>query len=346
MAFSRPCLTALLVFLASAIRVYGFVTADELAAQYSLTVSASIPFPTATLATFDTNTFIKNSWSLNKDRIQGGGQDVAFVQDPFPNSFASSSIQASPGPVLQVTYKNGSFGDTDGGAQFLSLFNGSIAPQSMMVSYEVAFDKGFQFVKGGKLPGLRGGPVVDGCEGGSQPNGTDCWSTRLMWRKDGAGEVYAYIPNTNNLCSRANIICNSDFGTSISRGNYYFVPGAWNRVTLLVRLNNPGKFANGNVMLYYNDIPAITQGGLQMRTDTRVVASGLFFSTFFGGSDSSWASTVDQSTYFRNFRIWASASPSNSTASAATPSIASGIRLYVVLGLIMSLLVTWWLELF
>jgi len=57
----------------------------------------------------------------------------------------------------------------------------------MMLTYDIAFDENFDFVKGGKLPGLRGG-ANNGCEGGSQPNGTDCWSTRLMWRKNGAGE--------------------------------------------------------------------------------------------------------------------------------------------------------------
>ena len=93
---------------------------------------------------------------------------------------------------MQVTYGSGSFGGNNAGVQFLSLFNGSISPQSMLLSYEVAFDQAFQFIKGGKLPGLRGGPDTQGCEGGSQPNGTDCWSTRLMWRTAGAGEGMSF----------------------------------------------------------------------------------------------------------------------------------------------------------
>lgn len=58
----------------------------------------------------------------------------------------------------------------------------------MLLSYELAFDTNFQFVKGGKLPGVRGGPSTTGCDGGKEPNGTDCFSARLMWRKDAAGE--------------------------------------------------------------------------------------------------------------------------------------------------------------
>lgn len=65
--------------------------------------------------------------------------------------------------------------------------------ESMMVSYEVAFDEGFDWVKGGKLPGLRGGSA-NGCSGGSQADGSDCFSTRIMWRTDGEGEgAFSYL---------------------------------------------------------------------------------------------------------------------------------------------------------
>ena len=41
----------------------------------------------------------------------------------------------------------------------------------MMVSYEVAFDAVFDWVKGGKLPGLRGGPTLRGVVGVGRPVG-------------------------------------------------------------------------------------------------------------------------------------------------------------------------------
>lgn len=58
----------------------------------------------------------------------------------------------------------------------------------MLVTYEVAFDAGYDWVKGGKLPGLRGGLNSTGCSGGNAANGQDCFSTRVMWRQNGAGE--------------------------------------------------------------------------------------------------------------------------------------------------------------
>lgn len=45
-----------------------------------------------------------------------------------------------------------------------------------------------RFNRGGKLPGLRGGPDARGCSGGSASDGERCFSTRLMWRTGGAGE--------------------------------------------------------------------------------------------------------------------------------------------------------------
>jgi hypothetical protein len=58
----------------------------------------------------------------------------------------------------------------------------------MLLSYEIAFEAGFDWVKGGKLPGLRGGLNSTGCSGGNQANGQDCFSFRVMWRENGSGE--------------------------------------------------------------------------------------------------------------------------------------------------------------
>lgn len=164
--------------------------ATTLASVYSLTTSTSIPFPTATLASSDAQSFIKKGWSLSKGKIQQGGGNIAFVNDPFPNKPAPVSTSNITGPVLQVKYPAGQVGSEASGMQLYSLWNttdGS-AFQSMLLTYEVAFDSNFDFVKGGKLPGLRGGPDPDGCSGGSAANGSNCFSSRLMWRKDAAGE--------------------------------------------------------------------------------------------------------------------------------------------------------------
>jgi hypothetical protein len=131
------------------------------------------------------------------------------VTDPFPNSPTPGLAPINnSGPVLEVTYPAGSL-HLDGGMQLYSLWNTTDGSSfnSMLLSYELAFDEGFDWVKGGKLPGLRGGPNPDGCSGGNEPNGTDCFSTRLMWRTNGAGEGRQIFQFTNFSDSLCRIYC-------------------------------------------------------------------------------------------------------------------------------------------
>jgi hypothetical protein len=112
-----------------------------------------------------------------------------------------------------------------------------------------------RFNRGGKLPGLRGGPDARGCSGGSASDGERCFSTRLMWRTGGAGEgmshhsfawvklmtVYAYIPTGKDLCGQSNVMCNSDaYGTSLARGSFSYQTGQWQTIWLVVILNEVG----------------------------------------------------------------------------------------------------------
>ncbi|KAF8070127.1 polysaccharide lyase family 14 protein [Lyophyllum atratum] len=291
---------------------------EQIASAYGLKTSTSLPFPSATATSTDTDALLVADWSLSKGRIQDNPGHLTFVADPFPNKpVPISTGQSSTGPVLQATYPADSYGSSDGGSgsQFYSLWNTTDGStfQTMLLSYEVAFDEDFEWVKGGKLPGLKGGLDSTGCSGGNKSNGTDCFSTRLMWRKNGAGEVYAYIPSPNKLCSQDGIECNADFGISIQRGSFGFVSGQWNRITLLVRLNNPPNIANGNVQLYYNDLQAINQQNLQIRSASSVAANGFYFSTFFGGSDDSWATPKSVHTYYRNIVMYGGSAPSNLT---------------------------------
>ncbi|KDR75891.1 hypothetical protein GALMADRAFT_69077 [Galerina marginata CBS 339.88] len=304
------------------------IAPEAVAQQYNLATSTTLAWPAATQATNDTQKHLVATWGLNKNHIQDGPDNLAFVEDPFPNAQPAgvANTAALPSsPVLRVTYNEGSFSHDTGGAQFYSLWNSTDGSSfnSMMVSYELAFDAGFDWVKGGKLPGLRGGLNSTGCSGGNQATGTDCFSARLMWRKSGSGEIYAYIPTPNNLCSEKSVTCNSDFGVSLQRGAFGFVSGQWMRMTLLVQLNNPPDVANGYMALYFNDLLAVSQTNLQIRSADSVAANGFYFSTFFGGSDTSWATPVTTHTYFRNVRLWGSNAASNMTGTHVNESISS-----------------------
>jgi hypothetical protein len=72
-------------------------------------------------------------------------------------------------------------------------------------------------------------------------------------------------------------------------------------VTEQVTLNASGA-SDGSVTLSYDGKQVISQTGLDI-TNTNSLAGGLFFSTFFGGHDSSWAPSADQSIGFKDFSV-------------------------------------------
>src|SRR5262249_11097624 len=80
------------------------------------------------------------------------------------------------GSVLRVHYPAGSIDPggaaVTGGAQFRAKLPG-LPRESVCLSYWLRFDPAFQFVRGGKLPGLCGG---DCPSGGDQTNGVTGWS--------------------------------------------------------------------------------------------------------------------------------------------------------------------------
>ncbi|ORX91165.1 hypothetical protein K493DRAFT_186175, partial [Basidiobolus meristosporus CBS 931.73] len=174
-----------------------------------------------------------------------------------------------------------------GGVEFFSQpFVGQNFDRALL-SYEVGFPASFQWQKGGKLPGLFGGDAKQGCTGGEVSNGDSCFSARLMWRERGSGEVYAYIPNSKDLCSNPRATCRDKYGVSLGQG-LPFSLGVWNKVQLYIQLNTPGK-SNGVLKLYLNDKEWMEMSGMVFRKTGAFAINNVLFSTFFGGGDPSYA---------------------------------------------------------
>lgn len=176
-------------------------------------------------------------------------------------------------------------GTNAGGAQVYLLK--SPPADHLYLRYRVRFPTGFDFVKGGKLPGLYGGSQTSG---GKIPDGTDGFSTRYMWRRQGAGEVYAYLPTSK------------EHGTSLDRGSWTWPTGQWTCMEQEVRLNDP-KQSNGTVRVWMDDKQVMQKDHLKYRTTSNLKIDGLFFSTFFGGGDSSWATPRSQYADFADFSL-------------------------------------------
>lgn len=133
----------------------------------------------------------------------------------------SSALQASY-PANTVKYSS----STGHGYSFYTLGAHNdvdvTTATEVLFSYSVYFSDGFDFVKGGKLPGLYGGESLESaksCSGGRQDERDTCFSARMMWRADGAGELYNYFPENggrpDGYCSIApKSVCDANYGDS------------------------------------------------------------------------------------------------------------------------------------
>jgi len=213
--------------------------------------------------------------------------------------FCIADPHGGSGHVLRVHYAAGSYSQTHDrprGSGFYATPTSSHT--SMMLSYDVFFDTNFDFVKGGKLPGLWGGSQT--CTGGRHSD--DCFTLRFMWRTGGQGEVYAYIPREqeSTFCNRADVECNFDYGNSLGRGKWTFKKGQWHNIAQYVHLNTVGQH-DGYIRVFLDGHQVYEIQKIAMRIKGNIQIDGIAFTTFFGGSDSSWATPHDTNTYFKNF---------------------------------------------
>ncbi|KAG2184010.1 hypothetical protein INT44_009021 [Umbelopsis vinacea] len=269
-------------------------TVDSL--NFNQTWQATFPAPESSSTSASND--IAEKWSVASSNFFGASEDLSFVKDPFN--------QSETGSVLQVLYNEGSFSPKastqTGGAEFFMQPFGDQAFDKALLTYDIAFDNNFPWVMGGKLPGLYGGPPGSGCSGGSQSDGTNCFSMRMMWRTGGAGEAYAYIPHSSDLCSTPLTMCNDEFGVSISRGLIQFKPAIWSKLQMYVETGTAGQ-NNGILKIWQDGSLVISRTDLQYRSNNMIQLSSIMFSTFFGGSSSAWATPTTTHTYFKNIQL-------------------------------------------
>jgi Polysaccharide lyase 14 len=146
------------------------------------------------------------------DRIAYGSSNIAVVTG-IPAK--ASATQAFPTPVItpsiftksvltspelprrwtnnscayRLFFPSGSINPGNkpqGGSDFYATPLPVHSATNVTLQYSVFFPADFEWVHGGKLPGLYGGH--EGCSGGN--GAKSCFSTRMMWRQGGAGELY------------------------------------------------------------------------------------------------------------------------------------------------------------
>jgi hypothetical protein len=159
------------------------------------------------------------------------------------------------------------------------------------LDYEVNFESGWAWVKGGKLPGLVGGTHTSGCADIVK----DGWSARFMWHESGGGHFYYYHQNRN-----------SDCGDVINfSGSPTFKIGAWNRITEHVVVNTPGQ-SDGSAEAWLNGKKVVTKSGIKWRGSvaaTVAMVDQVSLQTFYGGSTNDWAPSQTTHALFNGFVV-------------------------------------------
>jgi len=193
---------------------------------------------------------------------------------------------------LRAIYPAGAVGPDQGGGGWRMPLGRRAEAE---LRYTVRFDEGFDFNKGGKMPGLCGGPKT--ITGGDAVNGKDGFSVRLMWRKEGRGQAYVYHMDQP-----------SKYGDEFDfPEDFRFPAGVPVTIRMLVRINTPSK-KDGTIRIW-TTLPGgaeqlqLEKTGLRFRQVGEYGIDSLLFNTFHGGGDKSWGPAGDVAADFTGFEV-------------------------------------------
>ncbi|KIJ94831.1 polysaccharide lyase family 14 protein [Laccaria amethystina LaAM-08-1] len=252
--------------------------------------------------------------SLGVHRISHSTTHNTTIPPPPQSLSPSSSNIPPPNVAWEAYYPKGSINPTapiPGGFSFYlsgpPFFSEALeGAKEVVMSYRMMLAEEWDWVKGGKLPGVFGGVggSAYGCTGGRKEQRCQCFDLRLMWRPKSVGELYTYLPPTPRNAHQLSRVPplskeNSDYGYSVGRGSFHLdrAVGRWMSVAFRVKLNDVGE-ENGEITLYIDGSPVISIDRLSLRTSDEGKIMGMHFQTFFGGHAGDWASSKDQRAWF------------------------------------------------
>ena len=230
--------------------------------------------------------------ALGTEPMAGAG-NVSVVSDPVHGNVIEVLYPEDSGSISCV---ESSQCVTEGGLVFRAPLPDGANIDSVVLSYWLKFEQDFQWVKGGKLPGLCGGA----CSTGGRDVETDRFSIRYMWRGDGTAMLYTYLTNPPN----------NGTGLNLGSGSWHWEDdGQWHRIQEELILNT-GNENDGIIRVWYDrpttEAPDFERGDLRYYDRTQYSDLGidkLIFSTFHGGQDASWSPARDVRVYFADIQV-------------------------------------------
>jgi nitrous oxidase accessory protein NosD len=210
------------------------------------------------------------------------------------------------GASLRVEYPANGTGPREGGAQWLVEFDTDV--EEAFLTYRVKFGAGFDFVRGGKLPGLAGGSAPSGS---APADGVRGWSGRMMWRTNFTGvsgepeqsttQAISYAKHVNSGFDRDGRQEDTEFWFNRDGSDTTLQADVWYTIQQRIKLNTPG-VRDGILQIWLDGRLVLAQNDIQFRNIPDLKVDRFFFSTFFGGGDE-WRSSKDEVVFFDDFKI-------------------------------------------
>ena len=186
-----------------------------------------------------------------------------------------------------------------GGLGFNSVPRG-LPRSGAVITFDVFFEPGWHFSKGGKICGLH---IGHGAAGGGQ-HSVDGSSHRIMWQANGGAISYIYPPK--GLPQVDKRLSDSGYGDGFFHDTFpagTLKVGEWNHVEIGVRVNtfsNGKPNADGVAYLHVNGkTGTLNSVRWSAREDLKITE--INFGTFFGGPD---PAKLDCVAYYQNFKLF------------------------------------------
>lgn len=213
-------------------------------------------------------------------------QELGIALQYFANHGDTAIVERNDGFALRQRYVPNHRGTAV--TEFLTEGEAIVGADEMWLSYQVMFEPGWEWVKGGKLPGLAGGRFPSGGRGA---DGTDGFSARLMWRADGQIVVYAYHPDRPTQFGE-------DFPTCGT------VPtGKWIQITQRIVMNSSAHSYDGGVEVWIDGQLVLSKLDMRWRTNGDFDVDVLAYSSFYGGASRDWSPGKTTYAQFDTFKV-------------------------------------------
>ncbi|MDR1284446.1 MAG: polysaccharide lyase [Opitutaceae bacterium] len=186
---------------------------------------------------------------------------------------------------IRVLYPSGQTNSAHSGASWRAPLP---ATDEATAEYRVRVEPGFDWTRGGKLPGLAGGSGATG--GRPSPDG---FSARYMWHPEGGLILYLYHSGQKGR-----------YGDGLRLGRAGTLrPDQWHTLRQRIRLNTPGE-PDGILQVWVDGRLALDRHDMRWRLAGHAwQIDHFYFSTFHGGSGTAYQPQRDNHADFDDFSV-------------------------------------------